>query len=116
MNVELADPALACGGLCALPGERQTVPKAELYAGLLVLRHSEPTRQGIAIFADCKYFVHGASLTNQRSRLRLCRGRNGGQWHAWWQEVIRRRGRVAVLKTAAHASDHYVWSGRVGWW
>ena len=90
-----------------LPGGRQTVPKAEMFALIALLQlalachgpHWVPDEDYVCI-SDCQYLVNGF----HNGRHQTSQGLNGDLWSRLWELVDLLHGKVKVHKVAAHCS------------
>ena len=84
---------IECHGRGPLVG-RQTVPRAELGAGIATLKNTDDTRK-VTIRSDCKYCVEGA----RKRTAKHIQGDNGDLWDEWWQAAASKKhflGKVAT--------------------
>ena len=89
-----------------LGGPQQTVPRAELYAVRMAVKH---TAGPITIFSDCKYVVDGY----HKGRDHTVQGSNGDLWLELWQACQGREGTVTMAKVKAHTSEEEVQAGLI---
>ena len=96
-----------------LPGAKQSVPRAELYAILVLLRRLGPLEQAPAfVYTDSKYVFDKARVGPSPRKA----SGNSDLWKAFWAEMVRLRWRVCILKIRAHCDHMDLWSGRILPW
>ena len=97
----------------SLPGAKQSVPRAELYAILVLLRRLGPLEQAPAfVYTDSKYVFDKARVGPSPRKA----SGNSDLWKAFWAEMVRLRWRVCILKIRAHCDHMDLWSGRILPW
>ena len=102
----------ACG---SLPGYLQTVPRAELFAGIMALEilnlYGVAGPGAVVIFSDNQCFVDLANSDRSRS---LATG-NADLWQRYWTAFDFLRVEVDIRKVKAHLTAVDVWAGRATW-
>ena len=77
---------------------KQTIPRSELWAGILAAEAGLSNSAQKVTISDCAYFVNGAKSENIDN---LEQGSNGDLWGHWQNEV--KRASHCVEKVKAHA-------------
>ena len=99
--------ARCIGALWGTLGEGiQTVPRAELYAVYMAIKHSTGTT---TIYSDCKYVVDGF----HKGKGLTIHGSHGDLWSLLWEACQARTGQVTVVKVKAHTDEDAVQEGRI---
>jgi len=87
------------GALWGTLSDWQTVPRAELYAVIMAVEH---TNGPIQVYSDCKYVVDGY----HRGKDSTIHGSNGDLWVRLWAACAARAcGEVKLTKVKAHTSQ-----------
>ena len=99
-------PALHTGGYGGLPGKAQTVPRAALYAAVVVMEATGATP--VWLLSDCSYFTKGAADESS------CEGSdNYDLWERYWRAHVQKNSNVRVSKVKAHGNVDDIREGRI---
>ncbi len=94
---------LVAGAYGPLPGEVQTVPRAELMAVVSLLRRCRRAFRNIRVHVDCKYVVRGwTGGKDNKPRS------NRDLWDDLWAIVAQVFVRVQLVKVRPHVTDRHV--------
>ena len=106
------DPTVVVGGYGVLPGPQQTVPRSEVYAGLMALR-VVPDGASVLPVSDNLDFVNKSRL----DELSTAGTANADVWSLFWAEVMSLgRDNVAIAKVKSNESVDALADGRILWW
>ena len=101
-------PTITSGRFGALPGQVQSVPRAELYAAVQAIEGCSSA--DITLVSDNKYFVDG---TDKEWRKVQC-APHADLWQRWF-EAVELKSSVTVHKVKSHGTAEEIKSGLIPW-